>query len=105
MGRHRGDRDVRCNVIMKRTQISLDVEARSWLRREARLHGCSVASIIRGLIHEAERRTARQAGSRQAPKGEPPGEESFPWVGLGKGGPATDAALADEYLYGEGEAL
>ena len=92
---------------MIRTQLSFEAGEISWLRRRARIQGTSMAHVVRDLIHEASV-GIKNGGPRSASKGSHPlaaVKRRFPWVGMAKDGPPTDAVLTDDYLYGEGEPL
>ncbi|MDQ6912177.1 MAG: ribbon-helix-helix protein, CopG family [Verrucomicrobiota bacterium] len=89
---------------MVRTQISLELEEIGWLKRQAKKEGTSLADILRRLIRHA----ANGKGPRRARPRLPLHEQRrittrFPFVGCIKDGPASDAKLVDDYLYGEGE--
>ena len=90
---------------MIRTQISLEPEEIGWLKRQARRHGTSLAGIVRRLIRNA----SSQAGRNATPAKPPPRRkrdkilERFAFVGCIKDGGESDAQLAEDYLYAEGE--
>jgi hypothetical protein len=89
---------------MIRTQISLKPKEVSWLKREAKARGTSMAGIVRNIIHEASARERMPSQKRLAQNGKTAAvKQRHPWVGICKDGPSTDASLADEYLYGRDE--
>jgi len=90
---------------MIRTQISLEPEEVSWLKREAKARGKPMAAIIRDMIHNASVRDHAPVRKRSGRSERAPiVKQRHPWVGICKDSPPTNASLADEYLYGEGEA-
>jgi hypothetical protein len=89
---------------MIRTQISLEPEDVSWLRHQARSRGVSLAGVIRELIRSA----AAKVNPAIKPKSATPAQRKkiavrFAFVGCIKDGPESDAKLAEDYLYAEGE--
>jgi hypothetical protein len=89
---------------MVRTQISLEPEEVSWLRRQAKRRGTSLAGVIRQLIHAAEHGRGRLVSRKSAPPRQRSQiAERFCFVGCIKDAPESDAKLAKAYLYGEGE--
>ncbi len=93
---------------MIRTQLSLEASEISWLRREAKTRGTSMAGVVRQLIRSTT------AGPTRLKNGKPSIsnqsqinriKQHYPWVGLAKDAPPTDATLVNDYLYGEGEAI
>lgn len=88
---------------MIRTQISLEPEDVSWLRRQARSRGVSLAGVIRELIRSAAAKGNPASKSRSAtPAQRQKIASRFAFVGCIKDGPESDAKLAEDYLYGEG---
>ena len=90
---------------MIRTQISLEPEDIGWLKRQAKTHGVSLAGMIRRLIRTAAAKVERE---RARPKTIPGRERRkmtarFAFIGCIKDGSETDAKLAEDYLYAEGE--
>ena len=88
---------------MIRTQISLEPSDLSWLRREAKVKGLSVAAVVRELIHffEAQyQQVSRRQAVRNALK-KPTARHQRPWVGVCKDAGFTDARQVDDYLYGK----
>lgn len=92
---------------MNRTQISLNPQEISWLKKEAKAQGLSMAGMIRELIHLArlvpiykkkKRKTLGKIKEQEL-------LERFPFIALGKDAPPTDAKKVDFYLYEEGEPL
>jgi len=87
---------------MIRTQISLKPKEASWLKREAKARGTSMADIVRDIIHDASAGKRTPPPKRTAQNGKITAvKKRHPWVGLCNNGPLTNASLADEYLYGE----
>jgi hypothetical protein len=89
---------------MIRTQISLEPEEISWLKQQARSRRISLAGVIRHLIQSA----SAKAGRKMKPRKISPSQRNrmarrFAFVGCIKDGGPSDAKLAEEYLYGEGE--
>ena len=89
---------------MANTQIDLDAAEMNWLRKQAKLGRTSVPQIIHDFIRQHAGITAPPHTNGKNPPSEKI-KARFPWIGLGKGAPATDATLAEHYLYGEGEPL
>lgn len=96
-------RDVRCNMV--RTQISLEPEEVGWLKREARRHGTSLAGVVRRLIRSASAKgSKRVAAAKRLPVHRRRKVSTrFAFVGCIKDGNESDAKLAEDYLYAEGE--
>ena len=90
---------------MVRTQISLEPEEVSWLRRQAKRRGTSLAGVIRQLIRAAEHGRGRLVSRNKSatPRQRSQIAERFRFVGCIKDAPESDAKLAKAYLYGEGE--
>jgi hypothetical protein len=89
---------------MVRTQISLEPEEVSWLKRQAKRRGTSLAGVIRQLIRAAEHGRGRLVSHKSArPRQGSQMAERFRFVGCIKDAPESDAKLAKAYLYGEGE--
>ncbi len=90
---------------MIRTQLSFRPDEISWLRRQARLQGVSMAEVVRELIHQRSESHEPHPAPRRRRSLSGALKKRFPWIGLAKDAPPTDAALAEDYLYREGEAL
>ena len=89
---------------MIRTQISLEPEDVSWLRRQARSRGVSLAGVIRELIRSTAAKVNPASKSRSAtPAQRKKIAARFAFVGCIKDGSESDAKLAEDYLYAEGE--
>ncbi len=89
---------------MIRTQISLEPEEVSWLKRQARSRGTSLAGIIRQLVRSASAKASRKATLRTVTRREHNNIAArFAFVGCIKDGAESDAKLTEDYLYGEGE--
>lgn len=89
---------------MVRTQISLEPEEVSWLRRQAKRRGTSLAGVIRQLIRAAEHGRDRSVTGKTTPlRQRSQIADRFRFVGCIKDAPESDAKLAEAYLYGEGE--
>lgn len=90
---------------MVRTQVSLEPEELGWLRRQARKEGTSLADIIRGLIRKASKSKSapRPTGGKKPMHQRRDVLKRFPFVGCITDARESDAKLAEDYLYGEGE--
>lgn len=87
---------------MIRTQISLEPEEVSWLKREAKARGKTMAGIIREMIDNALARDEAHAQKRpEHVNSAAIVKRRHPWVGICKDIPKTDATLAEDYLYGK----
>lgn len=91
------------DVSMVRTQFSLEPEEVSWLKRQAKRCGTSVAGVIRNLIRAAENGTPTTDRVRAKRRARAQLRKRFAFVACIKDGPETDASLAEEYLHGEGD--
>jgi hypothetical protein len=88
---------------MIRTQISLEPEELSWLKRQAKNGGISRAGVIRQLIRNASDKTGNLPKPRTISRdGRNKIAARFAFVGCIKDGAESDAKLAEDYLYGEG---
>jgi len=81
---------------MIRTELELDAAEATWLKRQARRQRTSLTEVIHGVLRERARATLRAKFHARL-------RARFPWVAVAKHVPATDAALAEDYLYGEGQ--
>jgi hypothetical protein len=91
---------------MVRTQISLNPEEIDWLKREAKQRGASTSAVVRELIHDARLPASTPKKTRKlSPSQKEAVKKRFPWIGMLKDGPPTDARLSEEYLYGAKEPL
>jgi hypothetical protein len=88
-----------------RTQISLEPEDLGWLRRQANKHSTSLAGAIRQLIRNAAAQEERGVGKYKTVSRNQRNKlaERFTIIGCIKDGRESDAKLAEDYLYGEGE--
>jgi len=95
--------DERCSMV--RTQIPLEPEDVSWLKREARRHGTSLAGVVRQLIRSAsEKGSKRVAAAKSLPLHKRRKVSTrFAFVGCIKDGRESDAKPVEDYLYAEGE--
>ena len=89
---------------MVRTQISLEPEEVSWLKHQAKTRGLSLAGVIRHLIQSASAKAGRKMKPRKISRFQKKRvAKRFAFVGCIKDGAPSDAKLAEEYLYAEGE--
>jgi hypothetical protein len=63
-----------------------------------------MSGLLREVVHAAATQAATPRAARRRPKKSDAVKVRHPSIGMGKDGPPTDARMADDYLYGEGEA-
>ncbi len=90
---------------MVRTQISLEPEEVGWLKRQAKEQGTSLAGVVRRLIRNASLKRGRNSAKPKAvpqPKRKKM-DARFAFIACIKAGSQSDAKLAEDYLYAEGD--
>ena len=88
---------------MIRTQLSLNPGEISWLKRQAKARGTSMAEVVRQLIESAKGGNSFQKRTQPMRRAAAKVRNRFPFVGLAQDAPPTDALLTDAYLYEEGD--